>query len=105
YKKVLKKLFNQIEEQLKTDAEVDAVAVKVKLQSIDRKGNLFIVARVKKKNGAYYRTHPIHIDRIINVGLIPAAIYIKVCLYKVTDDWELSRMRRFFKKLEKTPLD
>lgn len=102
---MLKKLFNQIEEQLKTDAEVDAVAVKVKLQSIDRKGNLFIVARVQKKNGEYFRTHPIHLDRVINVGLIPAVIYIKMWLYKVTDDWEYSRIRRFFIKLEKTPLD
>ena len=102
---MLKKLFIQIEERLIEDEEVGASTVKVKLKSIDREGNLFLVTKVKKKNGAYYRTHPMHIDRIIHVGLIPAVIYIKVLLYKVTDDWELSRMRRFFKKLEKTPLN
>ncbi len=93
----LHELFYHSESQIKKT--YNAEYAKVKLDSFDREGNVYIVVKVKLIDENILKTQPLLLVKLEKLSMQELLLYIDSKLYRPSG-WDLERARIYFEKLK-----
>ncbi|MBS4195785.1 hypothetical protein [Lederbergia citri] len=93
----LKLLFHKLEDNIKKRLEADAVIVK--LDSINREGNLYVTSIVKMNENEYLKTPPLLLSNLLISPLYITNNYLELFLNPIEGGSEYLKAQKLFESL------